>query len=134
MRLAAVLLSATILTPQQDAVQPPPRPPFEEWLQGVIDEARARGYSDELIDSTLTGLTPIQRVVERDSSQAEFTISLHRYFSTRITPRVIPLGRQHAMEEPALPQPSRAAGGGPPAVPLAIWGPASPYGDFPHDS
>src|SRR5438132_11759708 len=130
MRLAALLLAATILTPQQDAVQPPPRPPFEEWLQGVIDEARARGYSDELIDSTLTGLTPIQRVVERDSSQAEFTISLDRYFATRITPRVIGLGRQHAMEERALLQRIRAEYGVPPGILLAIWGLESHYGDF----
>ena len=68
MRVAALLLAATILTPQE-TVAPPPSRPFEPWLQELIAEARARGFSDELIDATLSGITPIQRVVERDSSQ-----------------------------------------------------------------
>jgi membrane-bound lytic murein transglycosylase B len=130
MRLAALLLAAAILMPRQDAVQPPPRPPFEEWLQGVIDEAHARGFSDELIDSTLTGITPIPRVVERDGSQAEFTISLDRYFATRITPRIVRLGRQHAVEERALLQRIRAEYGVSPGIVLAIWGMESHYGEF----
>jgi membrane-bound lytic murein transglycosylase B len=130
MRLAALLLAVGILTPRQDAVQPPTRPPFEEWLQGVIDEAHARGFSDQLIDSTLTGLTPIQRVVERDSSQAEFTITLDRYFQTRVTPRIVRLGRQHVMEDRMLLQRIRAEYGVSPGVVLAVWGMESHYGVF----
>src|SRR6476660_7129620 len=101
MRVAALLLTATILTPQQNAAPPPSRP-FAEWLQELIAEAHARGFSDELIDATLSGLTPIPRVVERDNSQAEFTITFDRYFRTRVTPRVIRMGRQHAMDERTL--------------------------------
>src|SRR5258705_7318515 len=130
MRMAAMLLAVGILTPRQDAVQPPTRPPFEEWLQGVIDEAHARGFSDQLIDSTLTGLTPIQRVVERDSSQAEFTITLDRYFQTRVTPRIVRLGRQHVMEDQMLLQRIRAEYGVAPGVVLAVWGMESHYGEF----
>jgi membrane-bound lytic murein transglycosylase B len=141
MRLAALLLATTILMPQQTAVEPPSpapqqtapeaqSPPFDQWLQGVITEARSRGFSDELIDNTLSGLTPIQRVVERDSSQAEFTISLDRYFRTRVTPRVIRLGRQQAMEQRALLQRVRSAYGVPPGIVLAIWGLESHYGQF----
>src|SRR5436190_2120316 len=103
MRLAALLLTVLLL-PQQ---APPPAPetpsrPFEEWLQELIDEAHARGFSDDLINATLTGLTPISRVVERDSSQAEFTITLDRYFRTRVTPRVVRMGRQHAVDDGKL--------------------------------
>jgi membrane-bound lytic murein transglycosylase B len=129
MRLAARLLAATLLAPQQSAIEPP-SPPFEEWLQGLIAEAHARGYSDELIDATLTGLTPIPRVVERDSSQAEFTISLDRYFQTRVTPRIIRLGRQQAMEEGTLLRRIRMQYGVSPGVLLAIWGLESHYGQF----
>jgi membrane-bound lytic murein transglycosylase B len=129
MRLAALLLAATILTPQETAAPPPSRP-FEPWLQELIAEARTRGYSDELIDATLTGLTPIPRVVERDSSQAEFTITLERYFQTRVTPRIIRLGRQHAMQEAALLRRIRMQYGVSPGVVLAIWGMESHYGQF----
>src|SRR4051812_44996933 len=130
MRLAALLIAAAILTPQQDAVQPPPRPPFEAWLEGVIAEAHTRGFSDELIDSTLTGLTPIQRVVERDSSQAEFTITLDRYFQTRVTPRIIRLGRQQSMDQRAVLRRIRTEYGVPPGIVLSIWGLESHYGQF----
>src|SRR5678816_3385951 len=96
MRLAALLLSTLLLFPQQTPPSAPEAqsPPFEQWLQALIDEARTRGFSDDLINSTLVGLTPIARVVERDTSQAEFTITLDRYFRTRITPRVIRMGRE----------------------------------------
>ena len=130
MRVAALLLTTTLLAAPQDVVQPPQQPPFEEWLQGVIDEARSRGYSDELIGQTLTGLTPISRVVERDSSQAEFTITLDRYFNTRVTPRIIRMGREHAMQEQMLLRRVRAEYGVPSGIVLAIWGLESHYGQF----
>src|ERR1044071_1512540 len=101
MRLAALLLTATILAPQQSAA-PAPSPPFEDWLQGLIAEAHTRGYSDQLIDATLTGLTPIPRVVERDGARTESTITPGRSFQPRVTPRITRLGRQHAMQEAAL--------------------------------
>ena len=96
----------------------------------MIDEAHARGFSDDLINATLTGLTPISRVVERDTSQAEFTITLDRYFRTRITPRVVRMGRQHAMADRALLRRIQTAYGVSPSVLLAIWGMESHYGSF----
>ena len=132
MRLPVLLLSTVLLIPQQTPPSAPeaPSPPFEEWLQGVIDEARARGYSDELINSTLVGLTPIARVVERDSAQAEFTITLDRYFRTRITPRVVRLGRERGTEQRALLGRIQATYGVSPSIVLSIWGLESHYGQF----
>ena len=132
MRLAALLLSTVLLFPQQTPPGAPetPSPPFEQWLQALIDEARARGFSDDLINSTLVGLTPIARVVERDTAQAEFTISLDRYFRTRITPRVVRMGRAHAMEQRALLRRIQTTYGVSPSILLAIWGLESHYGQF----
>ena len=107
-----------------------PSRPFEEWLHDLIDEARARGFSDELIDATLSGLTPIPRVVERDSSQAEFTITLDRYFATRVTPRIVRQGREHAMQDRALLRRIQTTYGVSPGIVLAIWGLESHYGQF----
>ena len=124
MRLAALLLSAAMLMPQQapPAVPDTASRPFGEWLRDLIDEAHARGFSDELIDATLTGLTPVSRVVERDSSQAEFTITLDRYFKTRVTPRIIRIGRQHATEQRTLLRRIQETYGVSPSILLAIWG------------
>ena len=129
MRLPALLLAATLLAPAQDVVQEPPRP-FSEWLSDLIADARSRGFSDELLNDTLAGLEPLPRVVERDRSQAEFTITLDRYFRTRITPRIIRLGRQHAASEAALLSRVQTTYGAPPSIVLAIWGLESHYGDF----
>jgi membrane-bound lytic murein transglycosylase B len=107
-----------------------PSRPFEEWLHDLIDEARARGFSDELIDATLSGLTPIPRVVERDSAQAEFTITLDRYFATRVTPRIVRQGRQHAMQDRTLLRRIQTTYGVSPGIVLAIWGLESHYGQF----
>jgi membrane-bound lytic murein transglycosylase B len=96
----------------------------------VIDEARSRGFSNDLINSTLVGLTPIPRVVERDTAQAEFTITLDRYFRTRITPRVVRMGREHATEQRALLRRIQATYGVSPSILLAIWGLESHYGQF----
>ena len=132
MRLPVLLLSTVLLIPQQTPPTAPeaPSPPFEQWLQGLIDEARSRGYSDELVTSTLVGLTPIARVVERDSAQAEFTITLDRYFRTRITPRVVRMGREQALQQRALLGRIQAAYGVSPSILLAIWGLESHYGQF----
>jgi len=130
MRLAALLLTALLLPQQAPPAPETPSRPFEEWLQELIDEAHARGFSDDLINATLTGLTPISRVVERDTSQAEFTITLDRYFRTRITPRVVRMGRQHAMADRALLRRIQTAYGVSPSVLLAIWGMESHYGSF----
>ncbi len=129
MRLAALLLAVATLPPQQSAVEAPSRP-FEEWLHDLVDEAHARGFSDDLIEATLTGLTPLPRVVERDGSQAEFTMTLDRYFRTRVTPRIVRLGRQQAIDERTLLRRIQSAYGVSPSIVLAIWGMESHYGEF----
>lgn len=127
--MAALLLTAALMAPQQTAVETSSRP-FEEWLQDLIAEAHARGFSDELIGATLSGLTPVSRVVERDSSQAEFTITLDRYFATRVTPRIVRIGRRHAMQERTVLRRIQSAYGVSPGIVLAIWGMESHYGEF----
>jgi membrane-bound lytic murein transglycosylase B len=71
----AVLLGLFPLAQQAAAQAVPPPPngvpevapatpaqPFDEWLQALIEEARARGFSNEIVDETLKGLEPLPRV------------------------------------------------------------------------
>jgi membrane-bound lytic murein transglycosylase B len=129
MRIAVLLLATALLAPAQDVVNEPARP-FDEWLGDLIADARSRGIDEGLLNDTLASLQPLPRVVERDRSQAELTISLDRYFRTRITPRIIRLGRQHAISEGALLRRIRSTYGVPPSIVLAIWGLESHYGEF----
>ena len=129
MRLIALLLSAALLAPAQDVIQEAPKP-FDAWLSDVIADARARGFSEELLNDTLVGLQPLPRVVERDRSQTEFTRTLDRYFRALATPRIIRLGRQHATQDRTLLRSIQTTYGVPPSIVLAIWAIESHYGEF----
>ena len=129
MRLLALLLAGVLLAPAQDVVEEPARP-FDAWLNDFIADARSRGFDETLLKSTLEGLQPLPRVLERDRAQAEMTLTLDRYYRTRITPRIVRLGRRHATSERTILRNVQAAYGVPPGIVLAIWGLESHYGDF----
>ena len=129
MRILALLLAGVLIAPAQEVVEEPSRP-FDAWLADLIADARARGFDESLLNETLVGLEPLPRVIERDRSQAEATITLDRYFRTRITPRVIRLGQQHATSERALLGRIQTTYGVPSSIVLAIWGLESHYGEF----
>jgi len=131
MRLIALLLAGVLLAPiqAQEVVEEPSRP-FDAWLDELIADARSRGFDDGLLQQTLAGLKPLPRVVERDNSQAELTLTLDRYYRTRITPRIVRLGRQHAASDRTLLGRIQDTYGVPPGIVLAIWGIESHYGGF----
>jgi membrane-bound lytic murein transglycosylase B len=106
-RLFAVLLAVTLLqTPQEPAVDASlaeaaakaEPPPFEEWLQALMAEARERGYSEALVDQALRGIEPLPRVIQNDRSQAELVVGFDRYYTLRVTPQVVRQGRELARE------------------------------------
>jgi peptidoglycan lytic transglycosylase B len=96
-RLFAVLLALALSqTPQDPVIEQPP--PFAEWLQGLMAEARDRGYSDALIEQALGKVEPLPRVIQNDRSQAELVVGFDRYYNTRVTPVMIRRGRELVRE------------------------------------
>ena len=84
--------------------QPTPAepPPFTDWLAALTQEARERGFSDALVQQTLSGLEPLHRVVASDRSQAEFNPGFNRYLSTRLTRAMVQRGQDLGREHRAL--------------------------------
>ena len=80
--------------PLAPAVDAPP--PFDQWLENLIQEAHERGYSDTLVDQTLTGLKPLPRVIQNDRAQAELVVGFDRYYRARINARFVQQGREMA--------------------------------------
>jgi membrane-bound lytic murein transglycosylase B len=70
--------------------------PFDDWLAGFVEEARSRGFGDDLLSKTVVGLEPLHRVVASDRTQAELTVNFDRYLSSRLTPAVVTRGRDLA--------------------------------------
>jgi membrane-bound lytic murein transglycosylase B len=96
-RLFAVLLAVSLFqAAQEPAVDQPP--PFDEWLQALMAEARERGYSDQLIQQALANVEPLPRVIQNDRSQAELVVGFDRYYRTRVTPAMVARGRDLARE------------------------------------
>lgn len=91
--LLAVVLSAGATVVAQDPVPiapvPPLPPPFSEWLTLFRAEAAERGIRPEVLDRALDGVEPVEQILERDRSQAEFTLNLESYLRRRLTPAII---------------------------------------------
>jgi len=128
-RVVAVVALASFLAGVQEPVSPPQ--PFDDWLRELVDEARTRGYSDDVVQATLQGLSPLERAIESDRTQPELTVGFERYFDSRVTPAVVRRGRELAREHRPLLRKIEHEYGVPRQIVLAIWGMESRYGRNP---
>jgi membrane-bound lytic murein transglycosylase B len=77
------------------------RPPFDEWLRQVVRDAKSE-FSDDLVNRTLVGLEPLERVIREDRSQAELVVGFDRYYRSRVNARVVRRGREMARQHRTL--------------------------------
>ncbi len=69
-------------------------------------------------------------VLERDRSQAEFTLTLGQYVDRRLTPALLRLARQHAQRQQPLLARVERAHKVPKSIVVAVWGLESNFGRF----
>jgi membrane-bound lytic murein transglycosylase B len=135
----AFFTAALLLAVPQQPTGPEPQPPtpeevvqapkpFDEWLRELMDEARARGYADEIVGPALSRLEPLVRVVQHDRTQAELTVGFERYFESRVNATVVRRGKEVAREHRALLSRVERTYGVSRRIILAIWGIESRYG------
>ena len=123
--LAALLLASTgALGPAMAE----PQVPFAEWLEGVRKEARAKGIASSLLDSALSGIRPIKRVIELDRKQPEFTLTFWAYLNKSINALRIQRGREMLAKHRGLLQKAARKFGVQPRFIVAFWGLESNYG------
>ena len=126
----SLLAFEPVQVPSGQGTGVPDRPPFAEWLAGVRGEALARGLSPEVVDAALAGVAPLDVVVERDRTQAEFTQTLDAYLARRLTRDTIRRARrEYGRHRRLLARVGRAYGVAP-AVIVAVWGLESTFGRF----
>jgi len=63
---------------------------FDQWLTQLRKDALADGISDATLDAALKDVELIERVIELDRSQPEFTLTFAQYLE-----RVVPVSRQN---------------------------------------
>jgi membrane-bound lytic murein transglycosylase B len=118
--------------PQESAGQPPDtRPSFSDWLEGVRQEALARGIRQDIVDEALSNIDePLPAVLERDRTQAETVLSLEGYLQRRLTTKLVRNGREAYASQKSLLHSIGQAYGVSPSIITAIWGVESNYGRF----
>jgi membrane-bound lytic murein transglycosylase B len=112
---------------QQASTESSPAP-FEVWLDELIVEARERGFTDELLQSTVAGLEPLPQVITSDRNQAEAAPSFARYLNTRLTGTMTARGKDLARTHRSLLEEIEDAYGVQRRFLLAIWGLESRFG------
>ena len=119
-------------TPSTPPIEPVPAlpPPFSEWLTAFRAEAAERGIRPEILDQALTGLEPVEQILERDRSQAEFTLNLDAYLKRRLTPTIARTAQRMYTEHRTLLQKIGDKYGVNPRVVVAVWGLESNFGRF----
>ncbi|MDA1132034.1 MAG: lytic murein transglycosylase [Proteobacteria bacterium] len=84
--IAAAVAAALLTLPGSAPALAQDRQPFDAWLADLRVEAEAAGIRAEILDASLTGLVPIEQVVQLDRNQPEYTLTVERYLS-RVAPQ-----------------------------------------------
>ncbi len=121
--LAFLFLAPVVGARAQDAA-------FDIWLDGVRRDAAAAGVSQATIEAALSGLTPIERVLELDRRQPEFTQTFWSYLDRAVTPGRVERGRALMAEHADLLRRIRRRYNVQPDYLVAFWGLESNFGKY----
>jgi len=103
---------------------------FARWLAEFKQEAREQGISDETLEKAFEGVRPSPHVVRLDRSQPETIQTFQDYFTKRVTPYRIELGRKKYRENRKLLQQIESRFGVQGRFITAFWGMETSYGRF----
>jgi membrane-bound lytic murein transglycosylase B len=127
-RAGQAALAALALLAAAGAGRADERPPFDQWLAGLRAEALARGIKAATLESALTGIKPIPRVIELDRKQPEFTLTFRQYMERMVPDARVEKGRQKFREHSALLETIGAKYGVQPRFIVAFWGIETDFG------
>ncbi len=126
--LGAVIAGVLALIGGTTAASAQPQQDFATWLAGLRSEALHRGISPATLDTALAGVTPIDRVIELDRRQPEFTMTFEQYLAHVVSPERVESGRQHLVHQKKVLSAVARRYGVPAPVVVAMWGIESDYG------
>ena len=101
---------------------------FANWLRGLREEALEAGVSEATVEVALSGITPIERVIELDRNQPEFRRDFWTYLDQVAPEERIKRGRQLLQSHRELLADITARHGIPGSVLVAVWGIESNFG------
>lgn len=105
-----------------------PTVPFDRWLDGLRDEALAKGISQATVSAALDGIEPIPRVIELDRDQPEFTLTFREYLQRVAPDSRVARGQRRLAEHRELLEAVSGKYGVPPELIVALWGVETDFG------
>ncbi|HYD29534.1 MAG TPA: lytic murein transglycosylase [Azospirillaceae bacterium] len=117
-------------SPLGDAGAPPAVvQPFDTWLADLRADATAQGVRPRTLDAALRSIRLIDRVLELDSAQPEFTRPVWSYLDSAISDKRVRLGREKLEQHATLLRTVDKKTGVPPEILVAFWGVESNFGE-----
>ncbi len=127
MAIAAVLRPPRIL---RRPFQPRRSPRSKPGWPRCAAEALTRGIRQEIVDAALADIQPVEQILDRDRTQAEFALDLTSYLKRRLTRTTLRSAQQmHAAHRDLLESVGKKYGVQPRVI-TAVWGLESNFGRF----
>lgn len=98
------------------------------WLGEIKSEAIAMGMKPEVVSLALKDIDPIERVIELDRRQPEFTLTFNQYVDRVVPAARVKKGRQRFQENKALLEEVGRQIGVQPRFIVALWGIETDFG------
>ena len=114
------LLSAPVMANQSQS--------FEDWRAQLRTEALSKGITDNVFDTAFSGVQPIERVIELDRRQPEFTMTLETYLSKVVSGTRVKKARQKLAEHKQILAEVSEKFGVQPRFIVALWGIETNFG------
>jgi membrane-bound lytic murein transglycosylase B len=131
--VVAVALLLTVSGRAQVAIPvaaEPARPEFPDFVANLKAHALAQGVSAATVEAALTGLEPLEVVVERDRTQAETVLTIDQYVQRRLTRPFVRTAIERSRAHRRILTPIAGKFGVPARIIVAIWGMESNFGRF----
>ena len=105
-------------------------PPFDTWLAELRSEALSRGIKPDIVQTAFADIQPVAQILERDRTQAEFSLDLNAYLKRRLTRATVRTAQRMYSQHRALLRKIGQQYGVSPRVVVSIWGLESNFGRF----
>jgi membrane-bound lytic murein transglycosylase B len=132
--VAAAFLASVVIAGAQDIQPVPPLPtpqPFPEWLTELRAEALTKGIRPEVLEAAFADVQqPDATILDRDRTQAEFTLQLDQYLKRRLTPSLIRTAQAMFTKSRTLLSDVGKRYGVSPRILVSVWGLESNFGRF----
>lgn len=103
---------------------------FNEWLAFFKKEAKRKGISRNAVQAAFENVQLIEKVVELDRKQKEYSLSFTNYINNSISISRIKRGKRKMKENAEILHRIQNKYGVPPEILVALWGLESDFGGF----